>query len=82
VASVLARLVYVSPATTPSACRNRWRSPKHVQLVINTGQTIVTFLMVFLIQNSQNRDNAARQVKRDELVRVSEVKTCSSILSI
>jgi low affinity Fe/Cu permease len=44
------------------------------QLVINTGTTIVTFLMVFLIQNSQNRDNAAIQVKQDELVRVSEVK--------
>ena len=41
------------------------------QLVINTGTTIVTFLMVFLIQNSQNRDGAAIQVKLDELIRSS-----------
>lgn len=39
------------------------------QLIINTGTTIVTFLMVFLIQNSQNRDGAAIQAKLDELVR-------------
>ncbi|MHA6643098.1 low affinity iron permease family protein [Mesorhizobium sp. A623] len=41
------------------------------QLIINTGTTIVTFLMVFLIQNTQNRDGAAIQAKLDELVRVS-----------
>lgn len=39
------------------------------QLVINTGTTIVTFLMVFLIQNSQNRDTAAIHLKLDELIR-------------
>jgi len=39
------------------------------QLVINTGTTIVTFLMVFLIQNAQNRDAAALQCKLDELIR-------------
>ena len=39
------------------------------QLVINTGTTIITFLMVFLIQNSQNRDGAAMQAKLDELIR-------------
>ena len=41
------------------------------QLIINTATTIVTFLMVFLIQNTQNRDGAAIQAKLDELVRVS-----------
>lgn len=39
------------------------------QLVVNTGTTIATFLMVFLIQNSQNRDAAAMQAKLDELIR-------------
>ena len=42
------------------------------QLIINTGTTIVTFLMVFLIQNSQNRDGAAMQAKLDELLRAVE----------
>jgi low affinity Fe/Cu permease len=41
------------------------------QLVINTSTTIVTFLMVFLIQNTQNRDGAAIQAKLDELIRAS-----------
>ena len=39
------------------------------QLVINTGTTIITFLMVFVIQNTQNRDNQAVQIKLDELLR-------------
>ena len=42
------------------------------QLVINTGTTIVTFLMVFLIQNTQNRDGAAIQAKLDELIRAMD----------
>ncbi len=42
------------------------------QLVINTGTTIVTFLMVFLIQNTQNRDGVAIQLKLDELIRAVE----------
>ena len=44
------------------------------QLVINTGTTIVTFLMVFLIQNTQNRDGAAVQTKLDELIRSSSAE--------
>ena len=42
------------------------------QLVINTGTTIITFLMVFLIQNTQNRDSEALQVKLDELIRAHD----------
>jgi low affinity Fe/Cu permease len=44
------------------------------QLVINTGTTIVTFLMVFLIQNAQNRDASAIQAKLDELIRAGRAR--------
>lgn len=44
------------------------------QLVINTGTTIVTFLMVFLIQNTQNRDSKAMQLKLDELIRSTKAR--------
>jgi low affinity Fe/Cu permease len=62
---ILALLVIVVWAVTGPLFRysDTW------QLVINTGTTIITFLMVFLIQNSQNRDGAAMQAKLDELLR-------------
>jgi low affinity Fe/Cu permease len=44
------------------------------QLIINTGTTIITFLMVFVFQNTQNRDGAAIQAKLDELIRVSAAR--------
>src|SRR5690348_5856800 len=49
------------------------------QLVINTGTTIITFLMVFVIQNTQSRDTQAMQLKLDELIRVNEVARNSLI---
>ena len=44
------------------------------QLIVNTGTTIVTFLMVFLIQNTQNRDGVAIQAKLDELIRAGQAQ--------
>src|SRR5690242_2780253 len=49
------------------------------QLVINTGTTIVTFLMVFVIQNTQSRETQAMQLKLDELIRVNEMARNSLI---
>jgi low affinity Fe/Cu permease len=49
------------------------------QLVINTGTTIITFLMVFVIQNTQSRDTQAMQLKLDELIRVNEMARNSLI---
>jgi len=49
------------------------------QLVINTGTTIVTFLMVFIIQSTQNRDTQALQLKLDELIRVNRAARNSLI---
>jgi len=51
------------------------------QLVINTGTTIITFLMVFLIQNTQNRDSAAIHLKLDELIR-SHAQAKNSMLDL
>ena len=51
------------------------------QLIINTGTTIVTFLMVFLLQNTQNRDTVSIQLKLDELIRANE-KARNTMLSL
>lgn len=52
------------------------------QLVINTGTTIVTFLMVFLIQNTQNRDGKAMQLKLDELIRTTKARNAFMNLEV
>jgi low affinity Fe/Cu permease len=57
-----------------AACGPLFHFSEGWQLVINTGTTIVTFLMVFLIQNSQNREAAAAQAKLDELIRSSKAR--------
>jgi low affinity Fe/Cu permease len=68
-AFILATMVVVVWAITGPA----FNFSSNWQLVINTGTTIVTFLMVFLIQNAQNRDGKAVQLKLDELIRSSRV---------
>jgi low affinity Fe/Cu permease len=57
-----------------AACGPLARYSDTWQLIINTSTTIITFLMVFLIQNTQNRDNAAIQAKLDELIRCGDAE--------
>jgi low affinity Fe/Cu permease len=74
-AFVLALLIVLGWALSGPAFRydDTW------QLTINTGTTIVTFLMVFLIQNTQNRDARATQLKLDELLRAVEKARTSMV---
>ena len=72
--SPLAFLLCVLSVAVWAATGPLFRFSETWQLVINTGTTIVTFLMVFLIQNTQNRDGAAIQTKLDELIRSSDAE--------
>jgi low affinity Fe/Cu permease len=70
--SPMAFLLCVASVLVWAATGPMFRYSETWQLVINTGTTIITFLMVFLIQNTQNRDGAAVQTKLDELIRASD----------
>jgi low affinity Fe/Cu permease len=72
--SPLAFLLCVASVVVWAATGPIFKFSETWQLVINTGTTIVTFLMVFLIQNTQNRDGAAIQTKLDELIRSSDAE--------
>ena len=64
----------LSPSHVPSSLPGPVFQFSYIwQLVINTGTTIVAFLMVFLIENTLNRDSAALHFKLDELIRINEV---------
>jgi low affinity Fe/Cu permease len=69
-AFLIATLLIVAWAFT----KPLFEDPNTWQLVINTGTTIGTFLMVFLIQNTQNRDSKAMQLKLDELIRATRAR--------
>src|SRR5437868_12452572 len=72
--SPIAFLLCVASVLTWAATGPLFKFSETWQLVINTGTTIITFLMVFLIQNTQNRDGAAIQTKLDELIRASDAE--------
>jgi low affinity Fe/Cu permease len=72
--SPIAFLLCVASVVIWAATGPMFKFSETWQLVINTGTTIITFLMVFLIQNTQNRDGAAIQTKLDELIRASDAE--------